>query len=211
MAGRTDFLPGVSPCTDRCGCGTSVDAFFDSISPEPRDRLARLAWRAELLADIEDKRVEVARRFEDGAYAAADPRAGQARTAAAAPKDSTRSRAMPGASSTNPQHSSVGCKSRFYLVTYDYSDKILHDIRQKDRPTGLADVQDDYEVWVKSWGEILDAGEKRLRFFQEQLNYEATDDRVTRHLRESYSHLIPESRPQDVSPMRQPPTSTSSM
>ncbi|MER7496465.1 hypothetical protein ABT033_28215 [Streptomyces pharetrae] len=66
------------------------------------------------------------------------------------------------------------------------------DIRQKNRPAGLADVQDDYEVWVKSWGEILDAGERKLRFFQEQLNYEATDDRVTQHLRESYSHFIPD-------------------
>ncbi|MFJ8510162.1 ATP-binding protein [Streptomyces avermitilis] len=98
----------------------------------------------------------------------------------------------------DPQYSGVGSKWRFYLITYDYSDKILRDIRQKGRPEGLYDEQDDYEVWVKSWGEILDAAEKKLRFFQEQLNYEATDDRVTQHLRESYSHFIPEalSQPQ---------------
>jgi hypothetical protein len=92
----------------------------------------------------------------------------------------------------DPQYSGAGSKWRFYLVTYDYSDKILRDIRQKDRRAGLADVQDDYEFWVKSWGEILDAGEKKLRFFQEELNYEATDDRVTQHLRGSYSHFIPD-------------------
>jgi hypothetical protein len=92
----------------------------------------------------------------------------------------------------DPQYRGVGCKWRFYLVTYDYSDKILRDIRQKDRPAGLADTQDDYEVWVKNWGEIFDAAEKKLRFFQEQLDYEATDDRVTQHLRESYSHFIPD-------------------
>ncbi|MFF4054054.1 hypothetical protein ACFYZ5_46630 [Streptomyces chartreusis] len=49
-------------------------------------------------------------------------------------------------------------------------------------------MQEEYEAW----GEILDAGERKLRFFQEQLNYEATDDRVTQHLRESYSHFIPD-------------------
>lgn len=99
----------------------------------------------------------------------------------------------------NPQYSGVDCKWRFYLITYDYSPKILRDVRQKDRPAGLADVQDDYEVWVKNGGEILDAAEKKLRFFQEQLNYEATDDRVTQHLRESYSHFIPKAlaEPQD--------------
>lgn len=92
----------------------------------------------------------------------------------------------------DPQYRGVGCKWRFYLVTYEYSNKILRDVRQADRPAGLVEVQDNYEVWVKNWGEILDSGEKKLRFFQEQLDYEATDDRVTQHLRESYSHFIPD-------------------
>lgn len=56
-----------------------------------------------------------------------------------------------------------------------------------------------HEVWVRSWGEILDAGERKLRFFQEQLNYEATDDCVTQHLRESYSHFIPDALAQPQS------------
>ncbi|MEU8867797.1 hypothetical protein [Streptomyces umbrinus] len=95
----------------------------------------------------------------------------------------------------------VGCLLDSTDLTHviDYSDKILRDIQQKDRPAGLADVQDDYEVWVKSWGEIFGAGERKLRFFQDQLNYEATDDRITQHLRESYSHFIPDAlaQPQD--------------
>ncbi|UXY33165.1 ATP-binding protein [Streptomyces sp. HUAS TT20] len=93
----------------------------------------------------------------------------------------------------DPQYKGVSCKWRFYLVTYEYSDRIHRDIRQKDKPAGLADDHHEYEVWVKSWGEILDAAEKKLLFFQRQLNYEATDDRVTQHLRESYSRFIPES------------------
>lgn len=93
----------------------------------------------------------------------------------------------------DPQYKGVNCKWRFYLVTYEYSDRIHRDIRQKDKPAGLADDHHEYEVWVKSWGEILDAAEKKLLFFQRQLNYEATDDRVTQHLRESYSRFIPES------------------
>lgn len=42
----------------------SVDAFFERIDPDPRARLTRLAWRAELLAEIEEKFEQVARRFE---------------------------------------------------------------------------------------------------------------------------------------------------
>lgn len=97
----------------------------------------------------------------------------------------------------DPQYSGVDCKWRFYLITYEYSDKILRDIRQKDKPEGLADDHHDYEVWVKSWGEILNTAERKLLFFQKQLNYEATDDRVTQHLRESYSRYIPEALAED--------------
>jgi hypothetical protein len=108
----------------------------------------------------------------------------------------------------NPQYVGAGCKWRFYLITYDYDNRILRDIRQKDKPAGLCDDQEDYEVWVKNWGEILEAAERKLLFFQRQLNYEATDDRVTHHLRDSYSHYIPETlaEPGSSSPPSAPTT-----
>jgi hypothetical protein len=99
----------------------------------------------------------------------------------------------------NPQYRDVPCKWRFYLVTYEYSKDISRNIRQLGKPPGLADDQPEYEVWVKSWGEILDAAERKLSFFRRQLNYEAAEDRVTQHLRDSYAHYIPETL-QDAEP-----------
>jgi hypothetical protein len=60
----------------------SVDDFFDSIDPDPRARLRRRAWRAELLADVEEKTEEVARRFEGREYEGAGPQVVQARETA---------------------------------------------------------------------------------------------------------------------------------
>ncbi|MFC7718804.1 ATP-binding protein [Nonomuraea recticatena] len=98
----------------------------------------------------------------------------------------------------NPQYRGTKTRWSFYLVTYEFHDQILRDIRQQGRPDGLADHQPEYDVWVKSWGEILDAAERKLSFFQRQLNYEATDERVTQHLVASYERYIPESlRPAD--------------
>ncbi|WP_327033715.1 ATP-binding protein [Micromonospora ureilytica] len=93
----------------------------------------------------------------------------------------------------DPQYRGVKCKWKFILVTYEYSDSINRDIRQRDKPPGLADDQEEYGVWVQSWGEILDAAERKLSFFRKQLDYEATDERVTRYLRESHQEFIPES------------------
>lgn len=85
--------------------------------------------------------------------------------------------------------------------------------RVKDRPAGPADVQDDYEVWGKSWGEILDAGERKLRFFQEQLNDEATDDRVTQYVRATRTSFPTPSHSRKTSrkrPSRRPPRNSNS-
>ncbi|WP_245797363.1 ATP-binding protein [Mangrovactinospora gilvigrisea] len=97
----------------------------------------------------------------------------------------------------DPQYKGVDCKWRFYLVTYEWADEIRRDIRQMGRPEGLADDQPEYEVWVKSWGELLGAAEQKLLFFQKQLNYEATDERVVQHLRETYAHYLPDSLTED--------------
>ncbi|GAA2715159.1 ATP-binding protein [Micromonospora olivasterospora] len=92
----------------------------------------------------------------------------------------------------DPQYRGVKCKWKFILATYDYDEAINRDIRQRDKPPGLADDQEEYELWVYSWGELLDAAERKLFFFRKQLEYEATDERVTRYLRESYQEYIPE-------------------
>ncbi|WP_047223792.1 ATP-binding protein [Protofrankia coriariae] len=93
----------------------------------------------------------------------------------------------------DPQFRGTACKWKFVLVTYDTHTEIRRDIRQVGKAPGLADDQDEYQVWVKTWGEIFDETERKLWFFREQLKFEATDDRVTQYLRNSYDKYIPES------------------
>jgi hypothetical protein len=92
----------------------------------------------------------------------------------------------------NPQYRGTPSRWHFVLVTYDYDKReIERDIRQKDKPFGLADDQDEYQVWVKTWGEMFDAAERKLHFFRKQLDFEATDDRVTQYLRDTYREYLP--------------------
>lgn len=93
----------------------------------------------------------------------------------------------------DPQFNGTSCKWTFILVTYDFNKyEIDRDINQKDKPHGLADDQEEYEVWVKSWGEIFEQAESNLKFFYDQLEYEATDSRVLGYLEESYKERVPE-------------------
>ncbi|MEJ2862153.1 ATP-binding protein [Actinomycetospora flava] len=98
----------------------------------------------------------------------------------------------------DPQYSGTKCRWQFILVTYNYDHRIHRDINERERPRGLADDQEEYQVWVKTWGELFDTAERKLKFFRDQLEYEATDDRVTRHLQESYNSFIPERLRVDV-------------
>ena len=93
----------------------------------------------------------------------------------------------------DPQFKGVACTWTFLLVSYEIHSEIDRDINQKDKPRGLADDQPEYEVWVKSWGDIFDEVERKLSFFQRALDYEATEERVIHYLRESYAKYIPDS------------------
>jgi hypothetical protein len=60
----------------------SVDVVTDCTDRDSRVRLRQLAWRAELLVDVEEKTAEVACRVEGRAYAGPGPEVAQARQAA---------------------------------------------------------------------------------------------------------------------------------
>ncbi len=92
----------------------------------------------------------------------------------------------------DPQFRGVDVKWKFFLVTYETHPEIRRQIRQEGWLPGMADNQPEYEIWVKTWGELFHAADKRLSFFRDQLSYEATDERVTQYLREAYSKFIPE-------------------
>jgi hypothetical protein len=93
----------------------------------------------------------------------------------------------------SPNFRQTESRWQFVLVTWDYHDEIKRDIQQKDKPLGLADDQPEYQVWVRSWGEVFDLSERKLHFFRKQLDYEATDDRVTAFLQQTYREFLPDS------------------
>ncbi|MGK5170051.1 ATP-binding protein [Geodermatophilus sp. CPCC 205761] len=91
----------------------------------------------------------------------------------------------------NPQYRDVDCRWQFYLVTYDYDRRAIErDIRQRDKPPGLADDQNEYQVWVKTWGELFDAAERKLLFFKKQLAIEAGDSATTNKIDTTLTQLI---------------------
>ncbi|RJO73137.1 MAG: DNA mismatch repair protein [Myxococcales bacterium] len=65
---------------------------------------------------------------------------------------------------------------------------------QKNRPDGILHEAEDQNItiWVKTWAQIIEACRARLAFFQEGLNYMATQDAGLSYVQELYSKYLPD-------------------
>lgn len=75
----------------------------------------------------------------------------------------------------DPRFNSTEVEWEFIIISTDISERAQREATQANRPKGLV-----YEygmpkirVWVKTWGQLISEAEGRLKFFKEQLNFEA--------------------------------------
>jgi hypothetical protein len=79
----------------------------------------------------------------------------------------------------------------FWAVSNEISADMENQTRQLNQPQGLALQTQDYQIWVKSWSQILNSCKARLRFFQERLEYSATRETGIELLRKIHSKYLP--------------------
>jgi Histidine kinase-, DNA gyrase B-, and HSP90-like ATPase len=82
----------------------------------------------------------------------------------------------------------------FLLVSNDLDEYLRHKtMRQADRPDGLLhrSVNPRISIWVKSWGQLIDACKIRFTFFEERLKYIATYDSGLEYLKKTHSKYLP--------------------
>ncbi len=89
---------------------------------------------------------------------------------------------------------STNTRWSFWAISNDMDDVIRDKVHgQSDRPDGLLTRFDTLRatVWVKTWGEILEAARSRLRFFEERLKYMADHDAGLEYLKQTYAKYLP--------------------
>ncbi len=82
----------------------------------------------------------------------------------------------------------------FWLLGNDMTDGIKMEAHNSDRPRGLIQTYTTptrAEIWVKTWGEVIDECRGRLQTYQEHLQHEADRDRALEHLRQAYERYLP--------------------
>jgi len=66
----------------------------------------------------------------------------------------------------------------FFLVGGSYDETVRSRIHQRGRERGLYKVGDNYEVWVKTWAELLRDASGRLEFIQAELNIQVSEEDI---------------------------------
>ena len=94
----------------------------------------------------------------------------------------------------DPRFHSKNTRWTFMVVSTEMDEHAQLKARQKDRPEGLVFDNGDWNVtvWAKTWAEILDAARARLKFFGQQLAYQADSDSEVAYLARAHAKYIPE-------------------
>jgi hypothetical protein len=78
-----------------------------------------------------------------------------------------------------------------WLVGTKMNEAVEAEASQEDREEGLAMRRPDFEVWVMTWGNLVDRALQRLSFLRDQLDYEVSQLDAVGRLRVRYGDLIP--------------------
>lgn len=73
----------------------------------------------------------------------------------------------------------------------EFDDYAERRARQLHLPPGLIHDGDGVRIWVKTWAEVLEDCQQRLKFVQDNLDYRSTHDQAIGYLRETYARFLP--------------------
>jgi hypothetical protein len=82
----------------------------------------------------------------------------------------------------------------FWAISNEVHEQARLKARQANRPEGMLYQSDNprITVWIKTWGQVLDAARGRLEFFRKELDYTADKISAREHLNEVYKKYLPD-------------------
>ena len=94
----------------------------------------------------------------------------------------------------DPRFRDTDTKWVFWVVSDDVTESVRRAATQPNRPSGILQQGENpcYEIWVKTWGQIVLSGKARLQFFQDKLQYQADQDSALEYLREMHRKYLPD-------------------
>jgi hypothetical protein len=104
---------------------------------------------------------------------------------------------------TDERFQNVRTNWTFWALSNKMSEQAVLEAQMENQPQGVvyqskADARRNYNmtIWAKTWSEIIEECTARLKFFQDRLNYNASQSSGRKYLHETYPKFIPP-KPED--------------
>ncbi len=78
----------------------------------------------------------------------------------------------------------------FWLVGNAMDEGLRQFAHQPDRMPGCAVNQPTHRIWVRTWGEIIEDAQERLRFYSEQLEYQSSTEHAMDYLIREHADTV---------------------
>jgi hypothetical protein len=78
----------------------------------------------------------------------------------------------------------------FWLVGNAMDDSLRQLAHQSGRVPGCAVEQPTFRIWVRTWGEIIEDAQERLRFYSDQLEYQSTTEHAMDYLIREHADAV---------------------
>ncbi len=82
----------------------------------------------------------------------------------------------------------------FWALSNEVTPSAQREANQRNRPPGLAydDRDENIEIWVKTWGQVIENCRVRLTLYENELKYDADNSSALDYLNRTHSKLLPE-------------------
>lgn len=85
------------------------------------------------------------------------------------------------------------CNWKFIAVSNELDKIATMRAQNKDQPRGRIHMDDGIEIYIMPWAEVLTNAKARLKFYEEQLKYEASYESSIEYIRQVHNSFIPDS------------------
>ncbi len=81
----------------------------------------------------------------------------------------------------------------FILLSTKLNEDAMSECNQVDRDFGHIDTKENYDVYVKRWGDLLNEAEGRHQYLKTKLNYTVTENEEgIKLLKQKYAEYLPD-------------------
>jgi hypothetical protein len=79
----------------------------------------------------------------------------------------------------------------FWVVSNELDDYAEDQATQEGRPVGVVYDRKGIRVWAKTWAQLIDDCQHRLKFVQSNLDIQSSESDAVDFLRETYARFLP--------------------